>query len=227
MTPDHLLPPSRATLIALLCAATFVGCSESPTQFGAPTRMPNGASLAEVTSVTLDSPNSASAQLGSFTDKVNLQIPTQFHAQNPCAGGRFGEIVVFTGDQHLVFSQTSTANGHLSTMIHWNADDVIGVGQYTGYSYRATGVTQDHVVSNAVLHSSGPKSAPITLTAAVSADLVRITVTDAGDGFVPKQRDPTSIHDGYGLYLVDKSASRWGVDTTAPTSVWFELSRAG
>ena len=151
MTPDQLLPPSRATLIALLCATTFVGCSESPTQLGAPTRTPNGAAFAEVTPVSLDGSNSASAQLGSFTDEVNLQIPTQFHAQNPCAGGRFGEIVVFTGNQHLVFGQTSTANGHLSTMIHWNADDVIGVGQYTSYQYRATGVTQDHVVSNAVL----------------------------------------------------------------------------
>jgi hypothetical protein len=80
-----------------------------------------------------------------------MNIPTLFHAQNPCAGGRFGEIVVFTGNQHLVFSQTSTANGHLSTMIHWNADDVIGIGQFTGFQYRATGVTQDHVVSSAPL----------------------------------------------------------------------------
>jgi anti-sigma regulatory factor (Ser/Thr protein kinase) len=82
------------------------------------------------------------------------------------------------------------------------------------------------VVSNAVLHSRGPQGAPITLTATVTEENVRVTVTDAGEGFVPKQRDPTSIHDGYGLYLVDKAASRWGVDTAAPTSVWFELSRA-
>jgi anti-sigma regulatory factor (Ser/Thr protein kinase) len=81
------------------------------------------------------------------------------------------------------------------------------------------------VVSNAVLHSSGPKSEPITLMASATPDAVRITVTDSGGGFVPRQRDPTSIHDGYGLYLVDKAASRWGVDETAPTSVWFELSR--
>lgn len=153
MTPDFLLPrrPSRVTLIGLLCAAAFVGCSESPTQLGASPALPNGAPLADVTPATLDGSNSASAQLGSITDKVDLQIPTQFHAQNPCAGGRFGEIVVFTGNQHLVFTQTSTANGHLSTMIHWNADDVTGVGQYTGYQYRATGVTQDHVVSSAPL----------------------------------------------------------------------------
>jgi anti-sigma regulatory factor (Ser/Thr protein kinase) len=83
------------------------------------------------------------------------------------------------------------------------------------------------VVSNAVLHSGGPGDAPIRLIASASTDSVRITVTDAGGGFVPRQRDPASIHDGYGLYLVDKAAKRWGVDTRAPTSVWFELARTG
>ena len=42
---------------------------------------------------------------------------------------------------------------------------------------------------------------------------------------MPRQRDPASINDGYGLYLVDQSASCWGVEAGAPTSVWFELTR--
>ena len=141
---------SRATLVALISATVIAGCAESPSQPVARLRTPNGGLLADVTA-TLDGPNAASGQLGTATDKVNLQIPTLFHAQNPCAGGRFGEIVVFTGNQHLVFSQASTANGHLSTLIHWNADDVTGIGQYTGFAYRATGVTSDHMVSNAPL----------------------------------------------------------------------------
>jgi len=143
-------PRPCATFIAL-SAVAISACTESPTQLPASSPMPNGAALSSVTPPTLDGSNSVSGQLGSTTEKVDLQIPTQFHAQNPCAGGRFGEIVVFTGNQHLVFSQTSTANGHLNTMIHWNADDVTGIGQFTGMQYRATGVTQDHVVSNAPL----------------------------------------------------------------------------
>jgi len=142
----------RSRTIALtLTTIAAVACSDAPTQSTASIRQPNGGALSDVTPPTLDGSNSASGQLGAYTDKLNLQIPTGFHAQNPCAGGRFGEIVVFTGNQHLVFSQTSTANGHLSTMLHWNADDVIGIGQFTGFQYRATGVTQDHVVSNATL----------------------------------------------------------------------------
>ncbi len=94
-----------------------------------------------------------------------------------------------------------------------------------GATFQTLVLLVSEVVSNAVLHSGGPAGAPITLTASVTADALRITVTDAGGGFMPRQRDPASIHDGYGLYLVDKSASRWGVDSTGPTSVWFELAR--
>lgn len=141
----------RVAVGAFVSATAMAACSESIASPSARTLSPNGASRDVVTSAVLDGANAATGTLGSYTDRVNLTIPTQFHAQNPCAGGRFGEIVVFTGDQHLVFDQTSTSNGHLSTMLHWNAENVIGVGQYTGFQYRATGVTQDHLVSNAPL----------------------------------------------------------------------------
>lgn len=151
MKQSCVLARSRAALAAVLSMTIVAACAEPSTQPRVPTRAPNSGTSAEVTLGTLDGANAAFGQLGATTDRVNLTIPTQFHAQNPCAGGRFGEIVVFTGDQHLVFSQTTTANGHLSTMLHWNADQVIGVGQFTGFLYRATGVTQDHIVSNVPL----------------------------------------------------------------------------
>jgi serine/threonine-protein kinase RsbW len=79
------------------------------------------------------------------------------------------------------------------------------------------------IVSNAVLHSRGPAEAWIALTAAVEDETVRVTVTDAGDGFTPCARDPLRADGGYGLYLLEKAASSWGVDPSGPTSVWFEL----
>jgi len=82
------------------------------------------------------------------------------------------------------------------------------------------------VVSNAVLHSSGPAEAPITVMANVTPDVVRIAVTDAGEGFTPAGRDPARVEGGYGLYLLEKAASRWGVEATSPTTVWFELPLA-
>jgi anti-sigma regulatory factor (Ser/Thr protein kinase) len=78
------------------------------------------------------------------------------------------------------------------------------------------------VITNAVLHSQGPADAPILLTATVGENAARVAVTDAGHGFTPTPR-ATRAGTGYGLYLVDKAASRWGVDEVGGTSVWFEL----
>ena len=132
----------------LLATVMLTACAEAPTS--ARRLQATNASRDETSTGILDGANSASMQLSSG-DHFSLQIPTQFHAQNPCAGGRFGEIVVFTGNQHLVFGQTTTQGGHVTTTLHWNADDVIGVGQYTGFTYRATGVSADHSVSNVSL----------------------------------------------------------------------------
>ena len=81
------------------------------------------------------------------------------------------------------------------------------------------------VVSNAVRHSAGPADAPIELIAAFRQKTIRVTVTDAGQGFTPRPRDPGRTHDGHGLYLLEKVSARWGVDARGGTKVWFELSR--
>ncbi len=82
------------------------------------------------------------------------------------------------------------------------------------------------LVSNAVLHSSGPVHSPILLTAGIAQDAIRVTVTDAGKGFTPHPRRPDMAHGGYGLYIVEKATRRWGVDRGAgATTVWFELAR--
>ena len=93
----------------------------------------------------------------------------------------------------------------------------------SGPNFQTLVLLVSEVISNAVVHSNGPQDAPIGLTAAVVDDVVRVTVTDAGEGFIPAERDPDRIEGGYGLYLVAKAASSWGVETGPPTSVWFEL----
>jgi len=84
------------------------------------------------------------------------------------------------------------------------------------------------VVTNAVLHCEGPADSPIGLSITVGEDVVRVTVTDAGEGFTPRPRDPASREGGgYGLYLLEKSASRWGVSALDGTCVWFEVALPG
>ncbi len=81
------------------------------------------------------------------------------------------------------------------------------------------------VVTNAVRHSSAPEDSSIALAASVSEAAVRVSVTDAGGGFEPRPRDPERLGDGYGLFLLDKAATSWGVEHRDGTTVWFELER--
>ena len=51
-------------------------------------------------------------------------------------------------------------------------------------------------------------------------------MTDDGHGFEPRHSAPNrDSASGWGLYLVDQLADRWGVTNTHGTSVWFELDR--
>ncbi|MGA2455033.1 MAG: ATP-binding protein [Solirubrobacteraceae bacterium] len=80
------------------------------------------------------------------------------------------------------------------------------------------------LVSNAVLHSDAPPASDILLYARLlDRDAVRIEVIDSGSGFTATPRDRARTTGGYGLLLVAKQASRWGVDRKGGTRVWFEL----
>jgi len=81
------------------------------------------------------------------------------------------------------------------------------------------------IVSNAVLHSTGPAEAGVKLSAAVGPRTIRIRVTDAGEGFRPAPRDPSRTEGGFGLFLLERGAERWGVESEGATTVWFELPR--
>jgi two-component sensor histidine kinase len=77
------------------------------------------------------------------------------------------------------------------------------------------------VVGNAVRHASLRSDQRIVFFARLNDDFARIEVADPGAGF-----DPQSVEtDGYGLRLLEKLATRWGVDSTKGCRVWFEVDR--
>jgi anti-sigma regulatory factor (Ser/Thr protein kinase) len=80
------------------------------------------------------------------------------------------------------------------------------------------------VVTNAVIHPGVDDPGDIQLRARIAGGVIRVEVTDGGDGFEPRPRDPSRSDRGYGLYLLEKQAVRWGVNRAAGTTVWFELS---
>ena len=82
------------------------------------------------------------------------------------------------------------------------------------------------LVTNSIRHAHTPAWASIDLQATVFADRVRVEVGDDGPGFDPRPPDPDRDKpSGWGLYLVDQLADRWGVTRTGVTRVWFEIDR--
>lgn len=83
------------------------------------------------------------------------------------------------------------------------------------------------LVTNSVRHSGSPAGSKVGLAVSATPDIVRVTVTDAGQGFEPTPRSrPRTEAGGWGLHLVDRLAHRWGVDRAGVTSVWFEIDAA-
>jgi anti-sigma regulatory factor (Ser/Thr protein kinase) len=82
------------------------------------------------------------------------------------------------------------------------------------------------LVTNSVRHTG---ARTIELTVLVGSSSVRTEVTDAGPRFDPaKAGSPSNDHTGWGLFLVERLAERWGVDKDGDGSkvVWFELRRS-
>lgn len=78
------------------------------------------------------------------------------------------------------------------------------------------------VIANAVRHAGLRPGQEILFAARFVGDFVRIEVHDPGLGFDPQD---AMAGRGFGLRMVDKLASRWGVETDSGTRVWFEVDR--
>jgi len=80
------------------------------------------------------------------------------------------------------------------------------------------------LVTNSVRHTGADA---VQLTVLVGHDAVWTEVTDRGPGFDPAETGPSEAdHTGWGLFLVERLAERWGVNRDGHgTKVWFELRR--
>ena len=78
------------------------------------------------------------------------------------------------------------------------------------------------LIANSVRHAA---ASTVSLQALVGDRGVWVEVTDKGPGFDPRDHDHTASYDsGWGLFLVERLADRWGVKRDGKrTRVWFEL----
>ncbi len=85
----------------------------------------------------------------------------------------------------------------------------------TDLTFRDARLLVSELVTNAVRHVPADHAAGVDL---------RIEVRDRGPGFEPRPReDGPEVPSGWGLHIVDRVASRWGVEHDEGSLVWFEL----
>lgn len=80
------------------------------------------------------------------------------------------------------------------------------------------------LVGNAVRHAGVAKGS-VELELRVDGDRVHLSVSDDGPGFDPPARPVAAPAErgGWGLYLVDRTAQRWGCERGERHRVWLEL----
>ncbi|MEA2142393.1 MAG: serine/threonine-protein kinase RsbW [Solirubrobacteraceae bacterium] len=83
------------------------------------------------------------------------------------------------------------------------------------------------LVTNAIRHSATTPGGEVGLDVSIKDSTIHVEVADPGEGFEPSPRDDEMIKPGgWGLYLVDRIADRWGVVKNRMTRVWFEVDFA-
>jgi anti-sigma regulatory factor (Ser/Thr protein kinase) len=85
------------------------------------------------------------------------------------------------------------------------------------------------LVTNSIRHAGLGPDDYIDVVAAWSGTVLRVIVRDSRSEAAPSEIVPGSIRpapggqSGWGLYLVDKLATRWGTNLEGSTGFWFEL----
>jgi integral membrane sensor domain MASE1/anti-sigma regulatory factor (Ser/Thr protein kinase) len=85
------------------------------------------------------------------------------------------------------------------------------------------------LVTNCVRHAGLTGTERIQLRVLVKADTLRVEVGDPGGGFEPRVAQPGPHQvGGWGLYIVDRLADRWGIQPEGNgTAVWLEKDLSG
>ena len=148
-------------------------------------------------------------------------------------------VLAGSGAAGLTYDGPAAPNGGGSTLSLRLAPDVDAAGKareaLEGLDDELErGLLQDmhllitELVTNSVRHADTGSDEPVHVEVAVGGDHVFVAVEDGGSGFQPRPRSAHSPRDsGWGLHLVERLSSRWGVSNDGRTRVWLELARTG
>jgi serine/threonine-protein kinase RsbW len=80
------------------------------------------------------------------------------------------------------------------------------------------------LVTSSVRHAHLTSDATIRVSVAMSDGVLRLEVEDPGDGAIAAVAPDWAYGGGFGLYLVEILAQRWGSTNDGKTCVWAELA---
>jgi anti-sigma regulatory factor (Ser/Thr protein kinase) len=80
------------------------------------------------------------------------------------------------------------------------------------------------IVTNSVRHAGLDESESIEVRIRGSRSMLHVDVIDPGPGFETDGVSPRTDDGGWGLWLLDRVATRWGVERRGGTRVWFDLA---
>lgn len=84
------------------------------------------------------------------------------------------------------------------------------------------------LITNSLGHADVSEEASIRLAVQLRGGALRVEVRDPGTSGAVAPREPDRVNGGgFGLNLVDQLATRWGVNRTGGTHVWFEVDAVG
>jgi serine/threonine-protein kinase RsbW len=84
------------------------------------------------------------------------------------------------------------------------------------------------LVTNSLGHAELSAGSSLRIAAELTRGALRVEVRDPGSSGPIRPRAPDRVHGGgFGLHLVELLSTRWGVNRTGGTRVWFELDAVG
>jgi anti-sigma regulatory factor (Ser/Thr protein kinase) len=95
-------------------------------------------------------------------------------------------------------------------------------GQVDAETVETARLLVSELVTNGIVH--GATDSPLEVEVETREGGLRVDVRDHGSGFA--RRPGTDVPDfsgGFGLFLVEELADRWGIVRNGKTCVWFEL----
>ncbi len=84
------------------------------------------------------------------------------------------------------------------------------------------------IVGNAVRHGGMTRRSSIELSFEGRRDVLHVEIADSGPGFeAPTAIESSAADSGWGLHLLNRLASVWGVESRRGARVWFQLPVTG